>query len=94
MGSQVWGVIGLAIGLLICCRQASGEEPAPIKKLILPGEAFLVQDRPAFILLPREGTPAAAAVDPLCADAERLSRFPREVDARAVSGGRRGGGGH
>ena len=46
----------LAIGLSICGLQASGEEPAsaPIKKLILPGEAFLVQDRPAFVLLPPE----------------------------------------
>ena len=30
------------------------EEPAPIKKLILPGEAFLIEGRPAFILLPPE----------------------------------------
>jgi pimeloyl-ACP methyl ester carboxylesterase len=46
----------LAIGLSICGVRASGEEPAsaPIKKLILPGEAFLVQDRPAFVLLPPE----------------------------------------
>ncbi len=46
--------IGLAIGLAICSNPVSGEEPAPIKKLILPGEAFLVQDRPAFILAPPE----------------------------------------
>ena len=45
----------LAIGLSICGLHANGEEPtAPIKKLILPGEAFLVQDRPAFVLLPPE----------------------------------------
>src|SRR5262245_22912469 len=46
----------LAIGFSICRLYASGEEPAsaPIKKLILPGEAFLVQDRPAFVLLPAE----------------------------------------
>ncbi len=30
-------------------------EPTEIKKLILPGEAFLVADRPAFILWPAEG---------------------------------------
>ena len=30
-------------------------EPGSIKKLILPGEAFLVEGRPAFILLPPEG---------------------------------------
>lgn len=46
----------LAIGLSICGLRTSGEEPASaaIKKLILPGEAFLVQDRPAFVLLPPE----------------------------------------
>jgi dipeptidyl aminopeptidase/acylaminoacyl peptidase len=46
----------LAIGLMGSGLRASGEEPAssPIKKLILPGEAFLIQDRPAFILLPPE----------------------------------------
>lgn len=46
----------LAIGISICGLRARGEEPAdaPIKKLILPGEAFLVQDRPAFVLLPPE----------------------------------------
>jgi len=46
----------LAIGLSICGLRASGEEPpsAPIKKLIMPGEAFLLQDRPAFVLLPPE----------------------------------------
>jgi alpha-beta hydrolase superfamily lysophospholipase len=51
---HVWGVVCLAIGVLICGRPAIGEEPASIKKLILPGEAFLVQDRPAFILWPPE----------------------------------------
>ena len=30
------------------------EEPVPVKKLILPGESFLVEGRPAFILLPNE----------------------------------------
>lgn len=54
MGWQLRGVIGLAIGLSICFCRASGDEPAPIKKLILPGESFLVEGRPAFILLPAE----------------------------------------
>lgn len=30
----------------------SGTKPAPIKTLILPGEAFLVSGRPAFVFLP------------------------------------------
>lgn len=46
--------VWLAIGLLICNRHSNGDEPAPIKKLILPGEAFLVQGRPAFVFLPPE----------------------------------------
>jgi len=54
MGWQVWGTIGLAIGLSICGQCAIGEEPAAIKKLILPGEAFLLRDRPAFIFWPPE----------------------------------------
>jgi dipeptidyl aminopeptidase/acylaminoacyl peptidase len=46
----------LALGLSICGLRACGAEPtsAAVKKLILPGEAFLVQDRPAFVLLPAE----------------------------------------
>src|SRR5687768_13824841 len=32
----------------------SAADPAPVKKLILPGESFLVADRPAFIMLPPE----------------------------------------
>jgi len=54
MGWHVWSVVCLAVGLSICGRPAIGEEPAPIKKLILPGEAFLVRDRPAFIFWPPE----------------------------------------
>jgi len=56
MGLQVRCFVCLAIGLLICGRHAGGDESAkaPIKKLILPGEAFLVQGRPAFVLLPPE----------------------------------------
>ncbi|QDU28120.1 Prolyl oligopeptidase family protein [Anatilimnocola aggregata] len=33
---------------------ALAADPAPVKKLILPGESFLVAGRPAFILLPPE----------------------------------------
>jgi alpha-beta hydrolase superfamily lysophospholipase len=54
MGWHVWGLICSAIGLSIFGQLAIGEEPTPIKKLILPGEAFLVQDRPAFIFWPPE----------------------------------------
>jgi len=56
MGLQVRCIGCLAIGLLIGGRHVGGDEPAkaPIKKLILPGDAFLVQGRPAFVLLPPE----------------------------------------
>jgi len=56
VGLQIRYFVCLAIGMFICGRHANSEEPAkgPIKKLILPGEAFLVQDRPAFVLLPPE----------------------------------------
>jgi len=54
MGWHVWGVACLTIGLSIIGQPAIDEEAAPIKKLILPGEAFLVQDRPAFIFWPPE----------------------------------------
>src|SRR5438874_9651781 len=56
MGLWIRCFVCVAIGLLLFGRHASGEEPAkaPIKKLILPGEAFLVEGRPAFILWPPE----------------------------------------
>ena len=56
MRLQIRYLACLAFGLSICGPTTSAEEPtsAPIKKLILPGEAFLVQDRPAFVLLPPE----------------------------------------
>jgi len=56
MRLRIWHLAYLAVGLSICGLRASGEEPAsaPIKMLILPGEAFLVQDLPAFVLLPPE----------------------------------------
>jgi dipeptidyl aminopeptidase/acylaminoacyl peptidase len=56
MGSWIRHFVTLTIGFSICGRLANGEEPttAPIKKLILPGEAFLIEGRPAFVLLPPE----------------------------------------
>jgi pimeloyl-ACP methyl ester carboxylesterase len=46
------GILLAVIGL----SARAADEPAkpPVKKLILPGEAFLVADRPSFILLPKE----------------------------------------
>ncbi len=46
------GILFAAIGLSV----RAADEPAkpPVKKLILPGEAFLVANRPSFILLPKE----------------------------------------
>ena len=39
----------------VLVSQLAAEEPgAPVKQLILPGESFLVNDRPAFILWPAE----------------------------------------
>lgn len=47
----------ILFALAIAERLISAEEPKgdAIKKLILPGEAFLVEKRPAFILWPEEG---------------------------------------
>lgn len=42
-----------ALALLYSTLLAAADE-APVKKLILPGESFLLEDRPAFILLPPE----------------------------------------
>src|SRR5690349_12965242 len=52
MGLQVSYFVCLSIGLSACGEHAYGEEPAPIKKLSLPGEAFLVEGRTAFVFLP------------------------------------------
>jgi dipeptidyl aminopeptidase/acylaminoacyl peptidase len=45
-----------AVGMLVLESPVGADEPAkaPIKNLILPGEAFLVENRPAFVLLPPE----------------------------------------
>jgi dipeptidyl aminopeptidase/acylaminoacyl peptidase len=45
------------MSILAFVPRAYGDEPAamkPVKDLILPGESFLVQERPAFVLLPPE----------------------------------------
>src|SRR6185503_20198036 len=54
-----WIVVLLAslvIGSVNPALPVAAQEPAkePIKRLILPGEAFLVKDRPAFIFWPAE----------------------------------------
>jgi dipeptidyl aminopeptidase/acylaminoacyl peptidase len=56
MGLPFRYLLCMAIGVSICGQHAIGDEPAnaQIKKLVLPGEAFLVQGRPAFVLLPPE----------------------------------------
>jgi len=50
------GCISMIVGVACLVRPAAAQEPAkdPVKKLILPGEAFLVAGRPAFVLLPLE----------------------------------------
>jgi len=50
------GCISMIVGVACLFRPAAAQEPAkdPVKKLILPGEAFLVAGRPAFVLLPLE----------------------------------------
>jgi predicted esterase len=57
---QVMMATRVLAGILLCGLQwqvIAAEEPAvsPVKKLILPGESFLVADRPSFILVPPEG---------------------------------------
>jgi dipeptidyl aminopeptidase/acylaminoacyl peptidase len=42
------------ISVLLRTGIVQAEEPQPIKDLILPGEAFLLEGRPAFILWPAE----------------------------------------
>ena len=55
MGWHFTCFVCFVVGLFILERRANSEEPAaPIKKLILPGEAFLVEGRPAFVFLPPE----------------------------------------
>lgn len=56
MRGTVGRTLGACILILLClARQSLGEEPTtakPVKNLILPGESFLVDGRPAFVLLP------------------------------------------
>src|SRR5688500_9533447 len=46
-------LLSLALGAVVTSPLAAAE-PAPGKQLILPGEAFLVGERPAFVLLAPE----------------------------------------
>ena len=58
VGKTPWWVLAVD---LPSPGDSSGEKPAekgggkPVKELILPGESFLVEGRPAFVLLPSEG---------------------------------------
>jgi pimeloyl-ACP methyl ester carboxylesterase len=51
------GFVSLALvaGMLAVSSLADEPEAKPVKALILPGEAFLLAGRPAFVLLPAEG---------------------------------------
>lgn len=52
-----WIALSFAAIVSLGAMRVHAEEPAvtkPVKDLILPGEAFLLQERPAFILLPAE----------------------------------------
>ena len=42
----------LLVSFFACGGPLWGDEAAPVKKLILPGESFLIAGRPAFVLLP------------------------------------------
>jgi dipeptidyl aminopeptidase/acylaminoacyl peptidase len=42
------------ISLAVLGTLAAADEPPPVKKLILPGESFVVAGRPAFVLFPPE----------------------------------------
>jgi dipeptidyl aminopeptidase/acylaminoacyl peptidase len=55
--SSPWPIAVLAILLLSTTMLRAAEDEkknAPIKELILPGESFLIADRPAFVFLPEE----------------------------------------
>lgn len=47
-------LFAFALLLFLSRGLSAADDAAPVKKLILPGEAFLVEGRPAFILLPPE----------------------------------------
>ena len=74
MRRKTQGALCLAFGLAISFQLASAEEPAPIKKLILPGEAFLLRDRPAFIFWPPE--PQRRRPQPWILYAPTLAAYP------------------
>ena len=54
--AAIRSLLVLSLTIATSVTAAVAEEPAkpPIKTLILPGEAFLVADRPSFVLLPKE----------------------------------------
>ena len=68
-------LLGLFSGALLA-PQLDAAEPGPIKKLILPGEAFLLEGRPAFILLPSEAK--RQKVQPWIFYAPTLAGYPDE----------------
>jgi len=57
MRCLIFTVVVLSSAVAATSRIAADPNAAaePVKKLILPGEAFFVAERPAFILLPPEG---------------------------------------
>lgn len=67
-------LFGLFVGILT--PGLRGEESAPVKPLILPGESFLVEGRPAFILLPPEAK--RQKVQPWIFYAPTLAGYPDE----------------
>jgi alpha-beta hydrolase superfamily lysophospholipase len=46
--------VGMLASLILIAAEARAEEPKPVKDLILPGDAFLLEGRPAFIFWPAE----------------------------------------
>jgi 6-phosphogluconolactonase len=53
VGKTPWWVLAVALPAAEERPKERGDKP--VKELILPGEAFLVEGRPAFLLLPPEG---------------------------------------
>jgi dipeptidyl aminopeptidase/acylaminoacyl peptidase len=76
MGLSDRNMLCLAVALSMLGGPASCEEPAKtdIKKLILPGEAFLIEGRPAFVLLPAES--ARRQPQPWILYAPTLAAYP------------------
>lgn len=62
--------------LQICTSSGDAQESKEIKKLVLPGESFLVENRPAFILWPAESL--RKSPQPWVFYAPTLSGYPDE----------------